>query len=213
MKPELRVGVAGLGTVGASLVRQLQSKADLLAQRCGRPIVVTGVSARDRTRDRGVDVSGIQWFDNATDLARFEGIDVFVELIGGDSGPADESVRLVEGDEEAQVHLEGRALPLVHLRPLGARRRKIKLRPRDEQARLQPRHLEAAHARRERARREQGVPYRRPLLGGEPELVAEIAEEPRPRDPNRARDGLVVREGERLELRQIGDPGAEGEQR
>uniref|UniRef100_UPI003BABF7CA homoserine dehydrogenase n=1 Tax=Stappia sp. TaxID=1870903 RepID=UPI003BABF7CA len=93
MKPELRVGVAGLGTVGASLVRQLQSKADLLAQRCGRPIVVTGVSARDRTRDRGVDVSGIQWFDNATDLARFEGIDVFVELIGGDSGPADESVR------------------------------------------------------------------------------------------------------------------------
>ena len=93
MKPELRVGVAGLGTVGASLVRQLQSKADLLAQRCGRPIVVTGVSARDRKRDRGVDLSGPQWFDNATDLARFEGIDVFVELIGGDSGPADESVR------------------------------------------------------------------------------------------------------------------------
>ncbi|SOC03782.1 homoserine dehydrogenase [Stappia indica] len=93
MKSELRVGVAGLGTVGASLVRLLRRKADSFAARCGRPVTVTGVSARDRSRDRGIDLSGTAWFDRAEDLAVSSDIDVFVELIGGDNGPAEASVR------------------------------------------------------------------------------------------------------------------------
>ncbi|WP_186389527.1 MULTISPECIES: homoserine dehydrogenase [unclassified Stappia] len=93
MKAELRVGVAGLGTVGASLVRLLGRKADTFAARCGRPVTVTGVSARDRSRDRGLDLSGIVWHDRPEDLAVSPQIDVFVELIGGDSGPAETSVR------------------------------------------------------------------------------------------------------------------------
>ena len=93
MKSELRVGVAGLGTVGASLVRLLRRKADSFAARCGRPVTVTGVSARDRSRDRGIDLSGTAWFDRAEDLAVSPDIDVFVELIGGDNGPAEASVR------------------------------------------------------------------------------------------------------------------------
>jgi len=93
MKAELRVGVAGLGTVGASLVRLLGRKADTFAARCGRPVTVTGVSARDRSRDRGLDLSGIVWHDRPEDLAVSPQIDVFVELIGGDSGPAEVSVR------------------------------------------------------------------------------------------------------------------------
>ncbi|WP_067333349.1 homoserine dehydrogenase [Stappia indica] len=93
MKSELRVGVAGLGTVGASLVRLLRRKADSFAARCGRPVTVTGVSARDRSRDRGIDLSDTVWFDRAEDLAVSPDIDVFVELIGGDNGPAEASVR------------------------------------------------------------------------------------------------------------------------
>ncbi|WP_067214879.1 homoserine dehydrogenase [Stappia indica] len=93
MKSELRVGVAGLGTVGASLVRLLRRKADSFAARCGRPVTVTGVSARDRSRDRGIDLSGTAWFDRSEDLAVSPDIDVFVELIGGDNGPAEASVR------------------------------------------------------------------------------------------------------------------------
>ena len=93
MKSELRVGVAGLGTVGASLVRLLRRKADSFAARCGRPVTVTGVSARDRSRDRGIDLSGITWHDRAEDLAVSPNIDVFVELIGGDNGAAEASVR------------------------------------------------------------------------------------------------------------------------
>ncbi|MFC4625973.1 homoserine dehydrogenase [Daeguia caeni] len=92
MSEALRIGVAGLGTVGASALRILRDKAEMLTRQCGRPLTVTAVSARDRNRDRGVDLSGVEWFDNPVDLAKSDLIDVFVELIGGEDGPAKASV-------------------------------------------------------------------------------------------------------------------------
>jgi homoserine dehydrogenase len=93
MAETLRVGIAGLGTVGASVVRVLRDKAAELTRQCGRDIAVTAVSARDPKRDRGVDLSGAEWFDDPVKLAEKANIDVFVELIGGDEGPARASVR------------------------------------------------------------------------------------------------------------------------
>ncbi len=61
----LKVGVAGLGTVGAGVVRLLRENGPMLAERCGRAIELTAVSARDRNRDRGIDLEGIPWFDDA----------------------------------------------------------------------------------------------------------------------------------------------------
>lgn len=84
----LRVGIAGLGTVGASLLRILKQRENALADRCGRAIRVVAVSARDRNRDRSVDISPYQWFDDPVALARQDGIDCVVELIGGADGPA-----------------------------------------------------------------------------------------------------------------------------
>jgi homoserine dehydrogenase len=92
MSEPLRVGIAGLGTVGASVIRLLERQAGALTARAGRSIVVTGVSARDRARERGVDTAGLAWFDDPVALARSENIDLFVELIGGDEGPARASV-------------------------------------------------------------------------------------------------------------------------
>jgi homoserine dehydrogenase len=88
MSQPLRLGVAGLGTVGCGLLRLLQLHAPRLAETVGRPIVVAGVSARVRDKERGVALRGIPWFADATELATHESIDVFVELIGGDNGPA-----------------------------------------------------------------------------------------------------------------------------
>ena len=88
----LRVGVAGLGTVGASVARIVDQRGDRLALRTERPIEVTAVSARSRSRDRGVDLSRATWFDDAVALAREGEIDVFVELIGGEDGPAKAAV-------------------------------------------------------------------------------------------------------------------------
>ena len=90
--PPLRIGIAGIGTVGASVVRILQRRADRLALRTGRSLTVTAISARDRTRDRGVSLDGLEWYDDAVALARDGSIDVFVELIGGEDGPAREAV-------------------------------------------------------------------------------------------------------------------------
>ena len=93
MTEALRVGIAGLGTVGASVARVVHDKAAELTRQCGRQIVVAAVSARDRNKDRGVDLSGAEWFEDPVALARSSGIDVFVELIGGDEGPARASVK------------------------------------------------------------------------------------------------------------------------
>ena len=88
----LRIGVAGLGTVGASVLRILRARADRLALQTRRRMEVTAVSARSRSRDRGVDLSAVEWFDDAVALARDGDIDVFVELIGGEDGPAKAAV-------------------------------------------------------------------------------------------------------------------------
>ncbi|MCO5092908.1 homoserine dehydrogenase [Bosea sp. (in: a-proteobacteria)] len=88
----LRIGLAGLGTVGASTLRILRRQENALAARCGRAIRVTAVSARDRSRDRGVDLGGLSWFDDAVALAASDEIDCFVELIGGADGPAKAAV-------------------------------------------------------------------------------------------------------------------------
>ena len=93
MNAPLRIGVAGLGTVGTALIRLIERHDNDLAVRCGRAITVTGVSARDRRKDRGVDLSGATWFDDPADLARDPGNDLFLELIGGAGGAAERSVR------------------------------------------------------------------------------------------------------------------------
>jgi homoserine dehydrogenase len=88
VKPPLKIAVAGLGTVGAGTLKLLQNQAELLAERGGRRIVVTAVSARDRRRDRGVELSAARWYEDAAAMAADPEIDVVVELIGGADGIA-----------------------------------------------------------------------------------------------------------------------------
>ncbi len=87
----LRVGIAGLGTVGGAVLRRLNDNVSTMASRTGRPVVVVGVSARDRAKAAPL-LGGAEWFDDAVDLARAPGIDVFVELVGGHEGVAREAV-------------------------------------------------------------------------------------------------------------------------
>jgi homoserine dehydrogenase len=93
VKPPLKIAVAGLGTVGAGTLKLLQDQAELLAERSGCRIIVTAVSARDRRRDRGVELSAVRWYEDAAAMAADPEIDVVVELIGGSEGIA---ARVVE---------------------------------------------------------------------------------------------------------------------
>ncbi|WP_071674086.1 homoserine dehydrogenase [Nioella nitratireducens] len=88
MTEPLRLGIAGLGTVGVGVVKIVQQKANLLAMRTGRPVTISAVSARVRDKDRGVDISGYGWEDDPVVLATRNDVDVFVELMGGSDGPA-----------------------------------------------------------------------------------------------------------------------------
>ena len=81
MSEPLRIALAGLGTVGGGVIR-------LIARRAGRPIVITAVSARNRGKDRGVDLSGYHWEDDMVILGERHDVDVVVELVGGADGPA-----------------------------------------------------------------------------------------------------------------------------
>jgi homoserine dehydrogenase len=85
-----RIGVAGLGTVGTGLLKFLAERPDFAP--AGGKAVISGVSARSRSRPRPFDISGLPWFDDPVALAHSDQTDVFVELIGGSDGPAKAAV-------------------------------------------------------------------------------------------------------------------------
>ncbi|WP_397543496.1 homoserine dehydrogenase [Roseovarius salis] len=88
MTTPLRLGIAGLGTVGTGVVKIVRQKASLIAARAGRPVTVSAVSARTRDKDRGVNINAYDWEDDPVALARRDDVDVLVELMGGSDGPA-----------------------------------------------------------------------------------------------------------------------------
>lgn len=88
MTTPLRLGIAGLGTVGTGVLKIIRQKANLLSARAGRPIEVVAVTARSRDKDRGVSLTGYDWAKDPVALAKRDDIDVFVELIGGSDDPA-----------------------------------------------------------------------------------------------------------------------------
>ncbi len=88
MAEPLRIALAGLGTVGAGVIRLIETNAALLRARSGRELQIVAVSARERHKDRGVDLSPFAWVDDMAELAARGDVDVVVELVGGSDGPA-----------------------------------------------------------------------------------------------------------------------------
>ena len=88
MVAPLKVGIAGLGTVGADVVRVVEQQSRILSARTGRGIKVVAVNARNKAKNRGIDLRGITWAKSPLDLARDPEIDCFVELMGGAGDPA-----------------------------------------------------------------------------------------------------------------------------
>ena len=92
MTDGLKLGLAGVGTVGSGLLRLLEARKDSLTARAGRPIELVAVSALDRRKNRDADISRFRFVQDPVALAKDPGIDVFVELIGGEGGVAKEAV-------------------------------------------------------------------------------------------------------------------------
>jgi homoserine dehydrogenase len=113
MTRPLSVGVAGLGTVGAGVLTLLRDNAEIVTARAGRPIAVTAVSARDRSKDRGIALTGLRWYDDPVALASDPAVDVVVELIGGSEGPARALVEAAIGAGKSVV-TANKAMLAVH---------------------------------------------------------------------------------------------------
>ena len=94
MTKPLRLGIAGLGTVGVGVIKIIQKKLSLLEARTGKQILISAVTAKSKTKDRGIDLSSYQWERDPVSLANREDIDVFIELIGGHEGAAKEAVEI-----------------------------------------------------------------------------------------------------------------------
>ena len=97
MTKPLKLGVAGLGTVGSSLLQLIETHGERLAAALPRPLKVDAVSARTRSKNRGLCLEQMRWFDDPVALAGDDSIDVFVELIGGEDGPAKAAVETALG--------------------------------------------------------------------------------------------------------------------
>ncbi len=113
MTSPLRLGIAGLGTVGAGTVRIVQNKAALLKARAGRDIAISAVAARSRDLDRGIRISDYDWTDDPVSLATRDDVDVLVELVGGADGVARKAVEAAIGAGK-DVVTANKALLAVH---------------------------------------------------------------------------------------------------
>ena len=92
MVAPLKVGIAGLGTVGAEVVRLIEAQQSILSARCGRGIKVVAVTARSKAKKRGIDLRGIDWMKDPLAVATHPEVDCFVELMGGSGDPALSSI-------------------------------------------------------------------------------------------------------------------------
>ncbi|ALJ15746.1 homoserine dehydrogenase [Sphingopyxis macrogoltabida] len=102
-RPPLRVALAGIGVVGGGVVRLLEANRDLIARRAGRPVEIVAISARDRHRDRGIDLARYRWEDDMGALVAADDVDVVVEMIGGADGAALTLARQTLGAGKALV--------------------------------------------------------------------------------------------------------------
>ena len=94
MTKPLRLGIAGLGTVGIGVIKIIQNKKSLLEERTGRKILISAITAKSNTKKRGLDLSSYHWEKDPISLAKRDDIDVFIELIGGHDGVAKEAVEV-----------------------------------------------------------------------------------------------------------------------
>ena len=93
MTQPLRIGIAGLGTVGIGVLKILHEKKTLLEDRTGRSIEVTAISARTKRKDRGISLNNYVWEEDPITLAQRDDIDIFLELMGGHEGAAYNATR------------------------------------------------------------------------------------------------------------------------
>jgi homoserine dehydrogenase len=81
---EVRIGLLGLGTVGAGVAKILQSRRQMLEERAGARLILAAVADTDLTRAReGLDLKSLPLTGDAGRVLADPSINVVIELVGG----------------------------------------------------------------------------------------------------------------------------------
>ena len=88
MNDPIKIGIAGLGTIGSGVIKNLLRNKKELEDKYHFRFQISGISAFNKNKIRSFDANQFTWFDNPIDLAKDSSIDLVIELIGGESGTA-----------------------------------------------------------------------------------------------------------------------------
>ncbi|MEQ6342385.1 MAG: homoserine dehydrogenase [Gammaproteobacteria bacterium] len=91
----VKVGLLGLGTVGGGTVKVLARNAQEIMRRAGRGIEVVHASARDLSKSRICDTTGIKLTQDPFEVVNNPDLQVIVELIGGTDQARDLVLRAI----------------------------------------------------------------------------------------------------------------------
>ncbi|MDD9856929.1 MAG: homoserine dehydrogenase [Gammaproteobacteria bacterium] len=92
----VNVGLLGLGTVGGGTLAVLHRNADEISRRAGREIRVAAAAVRDPAKRRPVDTGGLRLTTDPRDIVDDPGVDIVVELIGGDGAARQAVLRAID---------------------------------------------------------------------------------------------------------------------
>lgn len=126
MTQPLRIAIAGLGTVGTSVIDILEQQRENLRARTERDITITAVSARSQNKERSVSIAPYRFEADPAALTTARDVDVVVELIGGAEGAARKLVEAALANGK-HVVTANKALIATHGTALAAIAEKNKL--------------------------------------------------------------------------------------
>ena len=75
---KIRIGIAGLGTVGSGVVNLLDKNKEEIFRRTGFEIEIAAISATDKTKQRDCDITGFKFYSNPLDLIDNDQLDINV---------------------------------------------------------------------------------------------------------------------------------------
>jgi len=80
---KINIGLIGFGNVGCGVVKILQQRKSLLAQKIGIEIVIKKICDKDLSKKRDVSINKALLTSNANEIINDPAIDIVVELMGG----------------------------------------------------------------------------------------------------------------------------------
>lgn len=99
MSKEIKIAIAGLGTIGGGVYKILINEIEQINKRCKNPLKLIAVS--NLTKPDFYQDSDAKFYNNCLDLVNNDEVDVIIELIGGSDGI---SYKLAKAALEAKKH-------------------------------------------------------------------------------------------------------------